>query len=362
MNNNRKEKEKIRLIASYLPQFYPTKENNEWWHEGFTEWTNVGKAEKLFKDHYQPRVPKDLGYYDLRIEDVRVQQAEMAQKYGVEGFCYWHYWFGNGERVLTRVFDEVVKSKEPNFPFCLAWANETWSGRWHGAENRILKQQLYPGKEDMINHFNEMLPAFLDERYIKVKGRLFFMIYKPDLLEDTELFIETWNKLAKDNGLEGFYFIAQIADGKQKEKYIKKGYDAVNIISHYNINKTPKNLLKSKFNSLLSLGLNVYNYEDAMKYFVGKEEKENNCIPTILPNWDHSPRSGKRAFILHNSTPELFQKHVNEVFSIVKEKPEDDKIVMIKSWNEWGEGNYLEPDLKYGLEYLEVLRKELDNI
>ena len=356
-------KEKIRLIASYLPQFYPTKENDEWWHKGFTEWTNVGKAEKLFKDHYQPRVPKDLGYYDLRISEVRKEQAEMARKYGIEGFCYWHYWFGNGDRVLTRVFDEVVATKEPNFPFCLAWANETWSGRWHGAENRILKEQLYPGKEDIINHFNTMLPAFKDERYIKVNGRLFFMIYKPDLLKDTELFIETWNKLAVENDLDGFYFVAQVTDEKQKFFYLNKGYSSINVITHYNIQNNISNRINSKIKKIYnSNAANVYEYKDAMKYFVGTEEKNIDCIPTILPNWDHSPRSGNRGFILHNSTPELFKDHLNEIFNVIKDKPEEERIAMIKSWNEWGEGNYLEPDLKYGEAYLEVLKGELDKL
>ncbi|MDM1139258.1 glycoside hydrolase family 99-like domain-containing protein [Empedobacter sp. R132-2] len=358
-----KKRNKVRLIASYLPQFYPTEENNLWWHEGFTEWTNVGKAEKLFEDHYQPRVPRDLGYYDLRVSDIRKQQAEMAEKYGIEGFCYWHYWFGNGDRVLTRVFDEVVKSKEPDFPFCLAWANETWSGRWHGAENRILKEQKYPGVEDMIEHFNTMLPAFKDERYITINGKLFFMIYKPDQLVDTELFIKTWNDLAKENGLKGFYFVAQIMDENQKEIYISKGYSAVNVITHYNIQRVLKNRITRNLKKLVKKdNLNVYDYKDAMEYFVCSDINEIDSIPTILPNWDHSPRSGSRGFILHDSKPEYFQEHVHQVFENIKNKPEEERVAIIKSWNEWGEGNYLEPDLKFGHEYLEVILRELDKL
>lgn len=356
-------KNKIRLIASYLPQFYPTKENDEWWHKGFTEWTNVGKADRLFEGHYQPRVPKDLGYYDLRLSEVRKEQAEMAKEYGIEGFCYWHYWFGNGERVLTRVFDEVVASKEPHFPFCLAWANETWSGRWHGAENRILMEQLYPGKEDMIDHFNTLLEAFKDERYIKVNNKLFFMIYKPDQLEGTELFIETWNALARENGLEGFYFVAQIMDEHQKDMYISRGYSAVNVIAHYNIQKVLSNRISNNIKKLFKReSFNVYEYKEAMKYFVGKEDYKIDSIPTILPNWDHSPRSGTRAFILHDSKPEYFRSHVKEVFNVIKSKSNEERIAIIKSWNEWGEGNYLEPDLKYGHEYLEVIKEELEEL
>ncbi len=345
----------VRLIASYLPQFYPTKENDEWWHKGFTEWTNVGKAKPLFKGHYQPRVPKDLGYYDLRLPEVREQQADMARAYGIEGFCYWHYWFGNGDRVLTRVFDEVVKSGKPDFPFCLAWANETWSGRWHGANDRILKEQTYPGTQDYINHFNELLPAFKDKRYIRVNGKLFFMIYQPSQLPNAHQFINLWQDLANKNGLEGFYFVAHIIGIKEYQKQISLGFDAVNVIRYHLYETRMQFELKIRLKRL-----RVYEYKDALKVFVGDEEKNINCIPTIMPNWDHSPRSGKSAYILHNSTPEYFEEHLKHVFNIIKDKPLENRIAMIKSWNEWGEGNYLEPDLVHGYEYLEAIKRQLD--
>ncbi|WP_159730172.1 glycoside hydrolase family 99-like domain-containing protein [Sphingobacterium sp. 18053] len=352
---------KIRLIASYLPQFYPTKENNEWWGPGFTEWTNVGKAEKLFKDHYQPRIPADLGYYDLRLVETRVEQAKMAQEYGIEGFCYWHYWFGNGKRILDRVFDEVLKTGCPDFPFCLGWANETWSGVWHGAKNKILLEQTYPGKADYKMHFEEMLPAFQDSRYIRVDDKPLFMIYKPELIPDAAEFISYWRELAAEAGLGDFYFVGQTIEIEKKSLILEMGFDAINVVRLYDYRRKEVNILSKGYSKLFG-SLNVYDYEVASRNFSGEEDRELDCIPTIIPNWDHSPRSGKRAYILHNSTPELFRKHVREVFDTIKDKPAEHRIAFVKSWNEWGEGNHLEPDLRFGKEYLKVLKSECDKV
>ena len=200
-------KEKVRTIAFYLPQFYPTPENDKWWGKGFTEWTNVGKAKPLFKGHYQPRVPADLGYYDLRVPEVREQQAELAREAGIEGFCYWHYWFA-GRRLLDRVFTEVVESGHPDFPFCLCWANHSWYKKtWDTTKSdTLLMEQTYPGIEDYIAHFNAMLPAFKDKRYMKVGGKLIFGIFDADSITDFSLMKKTWNDLALENGLPGFFF------------------------------------------------------------------------------------------------------------------------------------------------------------
>ena len=201
---------KIKIIAFYLPQFHPIPENDKWWGKGFTEWTNVGKAKPLFRGHYQPRVPADLGYYDLRIPEVRESQANMAKSFGIDGFCYWHYWFGNGKRLLERPFNEVLQSGRPDFPFCLAWANQSWQGISHGIKNKkILIEQLYPGKEDYINHFNSLLPAFKDSRYIRINDKPVFVIYKPLDIPKIQEFILLWNNLALQNGLKGIFFISQ---------------------------------------------------------------------------------------------------------------------------------------------------------
>ena len=166
---------KARAIAFYLPQYHPIKENDEYWGKGFTEWTNVVKSKPLFKEHQQPKLPADLGLYDLRVPEVRKQQADMARAYGIEAFCYWHYWFGNKKRVLERIFEEVLESGEPDFPFCLGWANESWSGKWHGMDDDIMLEQSYPSTADMVDHFYTLLPAFRDKRYFTVDGKPLFL-------------------------------------------------------------------------------------------------------------------------------------------------------------------------------------------
>lgn len=352
---------KIRSIAFYLPQFHPIPENDLWWGEGFTEWTNVGKAKPLFGGHYQPRIPADLGYYDLRVPETRISQAKLAQQYGIEGFCYWHYWFGNGKRLLDRPFNEVLNSGEPNFPFCLAWANETWKGFAHGLTNRnILIEQQYLGEEDNINHFYSLLPAFKDSRYLKVGGKPIFLIYKPFQLLNAKLFIELWQKLALENGFPGFHFVAQTTSPDDIVKLRELGFDAINLVRFSNhiyneLNRFEKLIYKIK-KSIFNRP-NVVEYKKIIKHFTGEEDSLDDVYPTIIPNWDHSPRSGKDALVIHESTPELFSIHLNDVMEHVKNKKPESNLVFVKSWNEWAEGNYLEPDLRYGKKYLETFKK-----
>jgi lipopolysaccharide biosynthesis protein len=198
----------IRPIAFYLPQFHPIPENDEWWGKGFSEWTNVTKAKPLFEGHKQPHFPADMGYYDLRVPEVREQQAQLARDAGIEGFCYWHYYFGNGKRLLERPFNEVLKSGKPDFPFCLAWANESWSGIWHGASDRILINQEYLGLKDYEAHFYDLLPAFLDKRYIRVEDKPLFLIYNPTDLPDMQEFCDIFKNLAVKNNLKGIHLVA----------------------------------------------------------------------------------------------------------------------------------------------------------
>lgn len=208
-------KKKARVIALYLPQYHPIPENNKYWGEGFTEWTNVAQAKPLFKNHYQPRIPADLGFYDLRLPEVRIKQAELAKEAGIEGFCYWHYWFGNGKEVLQMPFDEVVRTKEPDFPFCLGWALHDWTtktwerGSAHSKDITIFKQ-TFPGEEDDIKHFYRLIDAFKDDRYIKVDGKLLFCILVPRAMPEPKRFMDLWNKLATENGLPGFHFVGII--------------------------------------------------------------------------------------------------------------------------------------------------------
>jgi lipopolysaccharide biosynthesis protein len=192
-----------RLIAFYLPQFHPIPENDAWWGPGFTEWTNVAKARPLYKGHKQPRLPADLGFYDLRLPETRERQADMARDAGIEGFCYWHYWFGGGRRILERVFDEVLASGKPNYPFCLAWANHSWSGVWQGMPKNVLIEQTYPGPADFQAHFHAVLPAFRDPRYLTVGGKPIFLVFSALDLPDTKEFTDLWNELALKAGLPG---------------------------------------------------------------------------------------------------------------------------------------------------------------
>jgi hypothetical protein len=352
----------MKVIAYYLPQFHPIPENDDWWGKGFTEWTNVGKAKPLFREHYQPRVPADLGYYDLRMSEVREAQAEMANYAGIDGFCYWHYWFA-GKQLLERPFNEVLESGKPDFPFCLAWANESWTGIWNNDHKRILLEQTYPGIDDYKAHFYSNEIAFKDKRYLKIDGRLIFVIYKPFNLPNPLEFIEVWNNLACENGLKGFYFIAVSNNASvETEPILKMGFDAINsnrmLDAQISISKAVRllNGLSRKYFSG-KLALTKYNYEDVINNWIKNDDYKENVIPSILPNWDTSPRSGKKAVILHNSTPELFDKHLSKMIEVVKIK--QNKILFLKSWNEWAEGNYVEPDIKYGKQYIEVLRKHL---
>lgn len=353
-----------RFIAFYLPQFHPTPENDEWWGPGFTEWTNVAQAKKLYRGHYQPKIPSDLGFYDLRLSETREAQANLAREYGIEGFCYWHYWFGNGKRLLQRPFDEVVASGKPDFPFCLAWANHSWAKKQFdkNGTQELLMEQTYPGEEDYINHFNTMLPAFKDKRYIKVDDKCLFVVYNP--LDNESIYktmLPLWQKLAKENGLDGFYFVGKSDKGRLRKEILAAGYDAVYNDAVHNIHHQ----LPLWRKVLIEIGQRIFNlpqiyqYKEAVKYMVGEDEQAENAIPVIAPNWDHTPRSGNRGILFHDCNPKYFGKLVKHTLQVIRNKKPEHQIVFIKAWNEWGEGNYMEPDLKYGHGYLQALKDEL---
>lgn len=356
----------LNIIAYYLPQFHPVIENDNWWGKGFTEWTNVAKAKSLFKGHDQPKIPADLGFYDLRYPEIKMQQAELAKEAGINAFCYWHYWFGNGRRILNLPFEQVIQSGSPNFPFCLGWANHDWQRKdWTADASIIVKEVLikqeYGGVPDYTRHFYEMLPAFKDARYFKIDERLVFTIFRPDSIPDTELFFQTWNDLAIENHIPQFFFVACTVDKKLTEKYVNDGYDMVNLsmLNYvFDIKYNKINMLKRYFLSMFLKKVNVKNYADAIEIFNDPENYKENVAPTIFPNWDHTPRSGLFGAVLQNSTPELFAKHVNQILKSVANKK--DKVIFLKSWNEWGEGNYLEPDLKFGKKYITTLANCLE--
>ena len=361
---------KARVIAFYLPQYHPTQDNDLWWGKGFTEWTNVGKAKPLFPGHYQPKVPADLGYYDLRLPEVREQQAALAREAGVEGFCYYHYWFGNGKMELERPFNEVLASGKPDFPFCLCWANESWHSKfWRldgTIEKKTLVEQTYPGDEDILAHFEYVLPAFRDKRYITIDGKPVFMIYQPADYPDVSHFMEMWQELAVRNGLKGIYFIAHIfreISGELVDGLLAKGFDAVSTVQLWvafgKKYPKPKYLLLKLRRGLFRMPYAV-KYKKLLPYLTTDLENRPEVFPGLVPNWDHSPRSGRAAMVLTDATPEWFGRHIDDVLARIESKPDNRKIVFLKSWNEWGEGNYIEPDLRFGKRYIEVLGKKLE--
>ncbi|MCY7421210.1 MAG: glycoside hydrolase family 99-like domain-containing protein [Chitinophagaceae bacterium] len=363
----------VRSIAFYLPQFHPIPENDEWWGKGFTEWTNVVKAKPLFKGHYQPKLPTELGLYDLRVPEVREQQANLAKEYGIEGFCYWHYWFGNGRRILERPFNEVLDSGKPDFPFCLAWANETWTGIWHGLNNEILMEQTYPGRDDYLAHFHCLLKAFKDKRYMRVDDKPIFVVYRPKAIPDIKLFVDIFQEQAVQNGLKGVYLIATNVNTDWDAQ--ANGFDAITPSNHdklayvrseSNVKNFYRRQLNRKrvskvFKKIFKKPTHVYEYKEAMKWFVKDENSKSMIYPMVIPNWDNTARSGVNGFVLHNSTPDLFKQVMQKAINKVRDLPADKRIVFIKSWNEWAEGNYIEPDKKYGRKYLEVIKELIAN-
>lgn len=380
---------KARIIALYLPQFHPIPENDKWWGPGFTEWTNVAKAKPLFRGHHQPRIPADLGFYDLRLAETREQQAMLAREAGIEGFCYYHYWFGEGRQLLERPFNEVVASGKPDFPFCICWANHTWSNKtWNRKsamqQDSVLMEQTYPGTEDDIAHFNSLLPAFRDPRYMTVDGKLIFVIYDPLKFINIERFIETWRKLAEKNGLPGFHFVGMTpstltlrvaADGsrqrvmpnlKSSAKIFKDvldlGFDSVNSFGKRRgemlYEGKWKNLAKTILRHVgLPTGSIRYDYERTVCNYFAPEDSWENVYPTILPQWDRTPRVSSWDGVYVNATPEKFEKHIRQALELIKDKAPEHRILFLKSWNEWGEGNYVEPDLQWGHGFLDAIHR-----
>ncbi|MBQ9178540.1 MAG: glycoside hydrolase family 99-like domain-containing protein [Prevotella sp.] len=377
---------KARVIAYYLPQFHPIPENDEVWGKGFTEWTNVAKAKPLFRGHYQPRIPADLGFYDLRLPEIRELQAQMAREAGIEGFCYYHYWMGNGKQLLQRPFEEVLASGKPDFPFCLCWANHEWTTRtWqNGGKTKMIAPMVYSGDEDYTAHFNYVLPALRDKRYITVDGKPLFSIYDPYHFTDVRRFMELWRQLAKENGLPGIHFTAWMSSTST----IKRKDDG-------SIERVLPNLKSSAdvYNQILSLGFDSitsygksraemlymgkykriitkyvhkhipflpslrYNYAKVMPHFFAPEDSWENVFPTIFPQWDRTPRAGSSEGIYVNATPDNFKRHIEDALNVIKDKQQEHQILFLKSWNEWGEGNYVEPDLRYGHGFLDAIRE-----
>ena len=357
---------KIKPIAFYLPQYHQIPENDEWWGEGFTEWTNVKKAKPLFKNHNQPVIPGELGYYDLlKTEGIQQKQAELAKENGIYGFIYYQYWFGDGKMLLEKPAENMLENKDIDLPFCFCWANETWLGIWHGIDDvkKILAEQKCLGKEDYSKYVNYILPFFKDDRYIKIDNKPFFVIYDPVAVPQE--FMEIFEKLAKENGFDGIYFVASNRSGNHID-YAAKNFDA-KISGDYNMLLNEelddsriiklKNLIKEKL-----IGKKSIRKIDYAKFFKSLVYTNSNVetYPMLLPNWDNSPRSKEKGFLFTNSSPENFAHEVKKAVTFANNNLDKNKFVIIKSWNEWAEGNHLEPCQKWGNAYLKQLKDQLE--
>jgi len=367
-----------RVLAFYLPQFHPIPENDEWWGAGFTEWTNVAKAKPLFRGHAQPRLPADLGFYDLRVPEVRERQAEMARAAGVESFCYWHYWFGNGRRILERPFEEVVRSGAPDFPFCLAWANNSWTGIWHGNPGTTLVKQEYPGRADEEAHFRWALPAFEDPRYTRVDGKPLFAIFSPHDMPSTTAFIEHWRELAHKAGLPGLYFVAIsniYEPGIDRWRNpILEPFDAITLLSPQDYLETVGRAKKKTLGRRLKeLNIGRFNrfkpdalqrpsripFADVVAHALEDLPADERFLPSVLSGWDNTPRSRTNGVVYEGLTADLFKTYMQKAVDRVRDRPPEKRIIFLKAWNEWAEGNIVEPDAQYGHAFLQVLREVL---
>ena len=363
----------MKTIAFYLPQFHPIPENDAWWGKGFTEWTNVAKAKPLFSGHDQPHIPADLGFYDLRHEETRIAQAELAREYGIGGFCYYHYWF-NGKMLLERPLNEVLNSGKPDFPFCICWANENWSRRWDGLEQEILAEQNYD-EYDPVQHMEWLARAFGDSRYIRIDGKPLFLIYWADHIPNVADILKTWRAEAC-RLLQADIYICAVKShrfGLTDEDTIAAGFDArVNFHPHPEMFPKPdKARIKRFFNKRINLffqrfgydtlkSFPVYSHYDYRKYIEKAVSAPRGVVkqfPCIFPSWDNTARKKRDAVIIQNSNLTLFEQWLKVSIDSVMQYGKDEQLVFVNAWNEWAEGCHLEPDLRGDRKFLEVIKK-----
>lgn len=358
----------VRAIAFHLPQFHPIPENDEWWGKGFTEWMNVVKAKPLFPGHYQPHLPADLGFYDLRLQEARAAQAELAAEYGIYGFCYYHYWF-NGRQILERPVYEILRSGEPNFPFCLCWANENWTRNWDGLSDEILLEQRYTFEDDLA-HIRALIPFFLDSRYIRIHDRPFFAVYHASKLPEPKRMINLWRREAERAGLKGLFLVRLERFDTDKGDPKTDGFD-------YSLDFQPRGsprhrrIVRRKPWHRHSLGTGeaafrsnfVCEYTDLATGSVTETKPPYPRIPCVCPGWDNSPRRRTGAHIFINSTPQIYERWMSEVVAGLPLRADSgispEALVFINAWNEWAEGNHLEPCQNWGRAYLEATRRAL---
>ena len=361
----------VRPIALYLPQYHPIPENDSWWGEGFTEWTNVSRARPFFSRHYQPHVPADLGFYDLRLPEARQAQADLAREYGIYGFCYYSYWF-NGKRLLSRPFDETLASGQPDFPFCLCWANENWTRIWDGLEKDILMEQSY-SEEDDRQHIRWLANAFRDKRYIKVGERPLFLVYRARSIPDPVKTTSIWRDEARKLGFRELYLCRVESFAEEHECPACLGFDAsVEFQPDWSSFPTLTMPLRRgrMWQYLTRWGLSseayqqndVYSYKRVAELMRRRDLPPYKRFPCVTPGWDNSSRRKRGAIILKGSTPKLYRRWLEATLARFEPYGPGENLMFINAWNEWGEGSHLEPDKRWGRAYLEATRSALRNV
>ncbi len=362
----RSETQYARLIAFYLPQFHPIPENDEWWGKGFTEWRNVVRGKPLFEGHHQPHLPGELGYYDLRVAETREQQATLAREYGIYGFCYYHYWF-NGRRLLERPFQDVLKSGNPDFPFCLCWANESWTRAWDGRTGEYLIKQEYSEADDRA-HLHSLQTAFEDSRYIRVNGKSLFLVYRACDLPNPKRTTDTWRQEAQKLGI-GELYLCRVESNFEDERGDPRilGFDAAVEFQPDALALGEPEQRGNGWDNRRKLGLanaafasnHIWSYGEVAQRMLRKPEPSYPAFHGVVPRFDTSPRRKQKAHILRDSTPELYEQWLHAIVEKVNSRPPQERIIFINAWNEWAEGAHLEPDAQFERAYLEATRRAL---
>lgn len=350
----------VKAVAFYLPQFHPIPENDEWWGPGFTEWFNVVDARPLFRGHDQPKLPADLGFYDLRTRETRSAQVDLAREYGVDAFCYYHYWF-NGRQLLDRPFHDVVASGEPDFPFLLCWANENWTRRWDGDDRHVLMRQRYSDEDD-VRHLRALAAALRDNRYLRVGDRPIFLVYRASLLPNVRRTIARWRRLAHEEGV-GELFLCRVESFREEEGDPRPdGFDAsVDFTPNRHVLRAP-HLTRIMRYGRRRLGTDVgsqlfrFEYGDVVARALSRPPASYPRIPCVFPAWDNTPRRRRGATVISGSTPDLYRQWLQHAIATSPILSDGERLVFVNAWNEWAEGAILEPSRRWGRAYLAAHR------
>ncbi len=348
----------VRLLAFYLPQFHPIPENDEWWGKGFTEWMNVVKGRPNFVGHYQPHLPADLGFYDLRVPEVREAQADLARKYGVSGFCYYYYWFGKNKKLLNRPMEDMLKSKSPNFPFCICWANENWTRRWDGMDSEVLIAQAYDDGWE-VDFIEDVMPALRDRRYVRIDGRPLLLVYSCSELPDAERAASIWRERCRDAGI-GEIYLAMV----QNHRLGVRSYEPEMFGFNAAVEFPPHGLSAAANNSWSFINEDftgsLWDYAKTASNFCNRPHATYKLFRGVMPSWDNTARQQDRGSIFINGDPDTYKDWLREAVDDARKfKCRQERIVFINAWNEWAEGAHLEPDQEFGHLYLEKTREAL---